>query len=246
MPFEKTTKGNPYGLTKEQHFHMKAIIKKFCINGKLKVIYKNGDIRLCKSDNKCFMGNRAWSQEMETTISHPIERSFLSQVRKIENGESISNHAAISDYHLLWCLRWHYSIMEAEDYDLYKNFPCRSLDKEFEELLESKGKVPVRSGGQIAGRFKATLDIKALLELEDNKKIYDGIEWQIVESKRKSFISADCYGDLMAMTVSPKYRLIAGKELNDKHCFVTDEEVDELNLESMNASHNFYFCRDDS
>jgi len=246
MPFEQTTKGNPYRLTKKQHFHMEAIIKKFCINGKLKVIYKNGNFLFCKPDNKRFIGNRVWSQELEVNISHPIERNFLSQVINIENGEGISNHASISNYHLLWCLRWHYSIMETEDYDLYNNFPCRSLDKEFEELLESKGKVPVRSGGKIAGRFKATLDIKALLELEDNKKIYDGLEWQIVESKGKRFISADCYGDLMVMTISPKYCLIAGKELNEMHCFVTDDEVDKLNLQSMNASHDFYFCCDDS
>jgi hypothetical protein len=244
MPFEPTTKGNPYRLTKKQHFHMQAILKKFCFNRKLKVIDKNGGVSVCKSDSPCFMGNRAWSQEMETTISNPIERKFLFQVSRIENGEGISDHLAISDYHLLWCLRWHYSINDPEDYDLYKDFPCGSLDKEVEELLESWGKVPVRSGGKIAGRFKATLDIKQLLD--ENKHEYDGFKWQIVESQGKPFISADCYGDLMVMAISTKYYLIAGKELNEMHCFVTDDEVDELNLQSMNASHNFYFCSDDS
>ncbi|WP_197188102.1 hypothetical protein [Pseudoalteromonas sp. NGC95] len=239
MSFEPTSYNNDYRLTKNQHFHMKAILKRFSLNNMLQVSFKGAETKSIGVKGSCFLGNRAWSQECETLVSHPIENKFLREVDRIESGESISDHKAISDYHLLWYLRWHYSINQAEDSELFNNFPCGTLDKNTEELIESLGKVPVRTGGKIAGRFTATLDIKQLLI--DNKDVYSGYQWQILESNDKKFISADCYAKSMGMAISPKYYLMAIKGGEEEHRVINNVEVNDLNRSSIEIAQNFYF-----
>lgn len=240
MTFEQTSENNPYNITKRQHYHMQAIIKKFAVNDQVQIMSKSDkQAHFSDSMDQCFMGRRSWSEECETHISHPIERKFLAQVRRIENSENICDHKAISEYHLLWYLRYHFSKNEVEDYDLYKNFPCESLDQEAEELVESWGKVPVRAGGKIAGRFKATIDIKELLS--SNEHVYKGFKWQVIKSSGQNFISADCYGETLIMAVTPKIFLIGGKNIKELVCQATDDEVKELNEKSIECARNFYF-----
>ena len=240
MSFEQTSENNPYKITKRQHYHMQAILKKFAVSDQIQITSKSDkQSRFTDSMDQCFMGRRAWSEECETHISHPIERRFLAQVRRIENSESICDHKAISEYHLLWYLRYHFSKNEVEDYDLYKNLPCGSLDREAEELVESWGKVPVRAEGTIAGRFKATIDIKELLS--SNEHVYKGYKWQVVRAGAANFISADCYGETLIMAVTPKIFLIGGKELKEAVCLATEDEVKELNEKTMECAREFYF-----
>lgn len=240
MPFEQTSENNPYEITKRQHYHMQAIIKKFAANDKIQVISKlDNQSRFTDCMDQCFMGRRTWSEECETHISHPIEKKFLAQIKRIENSESICDHKVISDYHLLWDLRYYFSKNEVEDYNLYKNIPCGSLDQEAEELVESWGKVPVRAGGEIASRFKATIYIKELLNR--NKHIYKGYKWQIIKSTGFNFISADCYGETLIMAVTPKIFLIGARNLKEAVCLATDEEVKKLNEKSIECARELYF-----
>ncbi|WP_156015535.1 hypothetical protein [Thioalkalivibrio sp. ARh3] len=240
MSFEQTSENNPYNITKRQHYHMQAIIKKFAVSDQIKITSKSDKkTRFTNPSDQCFMGRRTWSEECETHLSHPIEKKFLAQVRRIENSQSICDHKAISEYHLLWCLRYHFSKNEVEDFDLYKDFPCGSLDQETEELLESWGKVPVRAGGKIAGRFKATLDITELLSR--NEHAYKGFKWQVVNSSGANFISADCYGEKLIMAVTPKIFLIGGEDIKEKVRLATDDEAKELNETTIECSREFYF-----
>lgn len=239
MPFEQTSENNPHNITKRQHYHMQAILKKFSMGGEIQIISKlDRQTRSTDTMDQCFMGRRAWSEECETYISHPIETKFLAQVRRIENSESICDHKAISEYHLLWYLRYHFSKNEVEDYDLYRNFPCGSLGKEAEELVESKGKVPVREGGTIASRFKVTINIKELFSR--NEHAYNGYKWQVVKSTGISFVSADCYGESLFMAVTPKIFLIGAKNLKEPICLATPDEVRELNEKSIECAKEFY------
>ncbi len=239
MPFEQTTEDNKCQLTKKQHFHMQAILKQFSVDGKITVKSKLDDsVTSTDSGDQCFIGRRSWSEEAETKISHPIEKQFIAQLRRIENSESICDHNAISRYHLLWCLRYHYAKNEAEDYDLYYNLPVATFNKETEEIIESRGKVPIRSGGKIAGRFKATHDIKQLLG--DNTHVYKDYKWQVVKSIGRNFISADCYGETLVMAISPKFFIIGGKQI-ENYLEVTDEEVIEINDKSKEIAKEFYF-----
>lgn len=239
MSFEQTSENNPYNITKRQHYHMQAILRKFAVNDQIQITSKvEKKTRFTDSMGQCFIGHRAWSEECERHISHPIERRFLAQVRRIENSESICNHKAISEYHLLWYLRYHYSKNYVEDYDYYKNFPCGSLDKNDEELIESWGKVPIRAGGKIAGRFKATIDIKELLR--ENESVYYGYKWKVIRSSGANFISADCYGETLVMAVTPKIFLFGEKNHKYPVCVATDVEVKELNEKSIECTREFY------
>ena len=133
MPFENTLEGNPNHFTKKQHFHLKSIIRKFSSpSNKVKIITKDGSTLLKSPDFRFFIGNRVWSQELESSISHPIENKFQNQVRRIELGQEIDDHKAISQYHLLWYLRWYYVTNEVDDFDLLSDMPCGDLGKEFE------------------------------------------------------------------------------------------------------------------
>lgn len=244
MPFEQTSKDNPYQLTKKQHFHMEAILKKFSIEGQVCIVSKeDGTTSSVSTDNECFLARRAWSEECETKVSHPIENKFLAQVRRIENSEAICDHRAISNYHLLWCLRHHFAKTETDDYDLYTDFPCGSLPQIAEELVESWGKLPIRAGGKIASRFKTTLDIKQLLE--ENNHVYKGVKWQIVKSFGKRFVSADCFGESLYMVISPQIVLIGGNLITDKYHEATKEEVDRINQKTKNVAIDFYFGNED-
>lgn len=240
MSFEQTSENNPYNIMKRQHYHMQAILKKFAVSDQIQITSKSDkQSRFTDSMDQCFMGRRTWSEECETHISHPIERRFLAQVRRIENSESICDHKAISEYHLLWYLRYHFSKNEVEDYDLYKNLQCGSLGREVEELVESWGKAPVRSGGKIAGRFKATIDIKELLS--SNEHVYKKYKWQVVRSSVTNFISADCYGEKLTMAVTPKIFLIGGENINEAIFLATNDEVKELNEKTIKCAREFYF-----
>lgn len=239
MAFEQTSSKNPYNITKRQHFHMQAILKRFAQNNLIKVTTKHDQaVQHVDAMKQCFMGRRAWSEECESHISHPIERKFLAQIRRIENNEQVCDHQAISEYHLLWHLRYHYAKNEADDYDLYNDLPCGTLDKETEELIESWGKVPIRSGGKIAGRFKATLDIKELLSI--NADVYKGHQWQVVKSNGVPFISADCYCNNLVMAVSPRILLIASKKPDCAIYLASNDEVKELNDNTIELSNEFY------
>ncbi|MNE73313.1 hypothetical protein D3C80_1693170 [compost metagenome] len=83
--------------------------------------------------------------------------------------------------------------------------------------------MPVRSGGKIAGRFKATIDIKKLLI--SNQHVYKKYKWQVVRSSVRKFISADCYGETLMMAVTPKIFLIGGENINEAVYLATNDEV---------------------
>lgn len=241
LAFEETSSGNPHGITKKQHYHLNAIIKKFAgSNGIIRTLKNCGTTERVSSENKCFLGMRAWSQEGETAVSHPIENSFLDEVKIAEQMKGIKNHKSISNYHLLWLLRFHYAKNETDDYQLYSGVSFGSMDKTFEELIESHGKVPVQRDGKIAGRFKKTLDIKDLLQ--ENEKAYTGVKWQVLVSNDLKLISADCYKESLYFPISPQ---IALKGIKDEPFtpieIVSKEDAQKLNDHSINKAVDFYF-----
>ncbi len=240
MAFEPTSAGNPYRLTKNQHFHMDAILLKFigadnkvAIRGK-----KSGVSTRFSTANKRFKGNRAWSQELEQHISWPIERQFLAEVQRVEAGNVVEKNAAISTYHLLWTLRHRFALNPVEDTDLIPGLGGK-MDQMLEELAESIGKLPL-SEGKAKSRFATTMAIKAGLSDPLNLTQYQGIHWKVIRSTTTRFISADSYPTSLCVPVSPNIILL-GLHHSAAPAIISEEEVKGFNELAVREATNFTF-----
>jgi len=207
MDFEPTSELNVERLTTCQHFHMRAILKRFDTELGIRVQYKaSGDVEYLEPDSPAFVGMRSWSQEAEVAISAPIEDRFIKEVQRLVQGGSVNNHKALSRYHLLWTLRHRYAKHPKIDTALFPS-ECGSLPKDAEEWLEARNKVPVRQGGVVPGRFMTAQSLKDDLNYEANIAVYEGVVWTVIRSPDARLISADCYGDCLLMVVDPHLAL---------------------------------------
>lgn len=240
MDYEPTTSGNKHQLTIKQHYHLKAILRRFANSaGRVKVVTKPfGTTSYLGLANQRFIGKRAWSQEFESAISWPIETAFLSEVEQLEAGAPIANHGAISDYHLLWALRHHFALNPLGEAEIYPGMSGQ-MDTELEELVESMHKVPFNNG-RIAGRFHTTAALKELLKHPDNLSNYEGIKWNVIRSDSERFISADQYRDKLIMPLSPRLLLHASHELKSDRT-VSAGDVTAYNAVSTEQAEHFTF-----
>ncbi|MDT8826777.1 hypothetical protein NX014_21215 [Vibrio vulnificus] len=237
---EEVQRNNPYKLVKKQHYNMDFVLRKFAVEGKLEVVNKvSKEIRSLPTDNDLFIAKRVWSQECETTISHPIERRFIAQVNRILTGEPICDHKALSEYHLLWYLRhYHYQNNDPNDVQIFRKLRCGSFSKNDEEYLESIGRVPYRRGGKIASRFAVTNLIRS--DLEKNQRHYVGFKWQVLHDPRGGFFCADCFGRNLSLAVSPHYLLVANKHIEKGVRVLSADEVEQMNHRTVEKCKSFY------
>lgn len=218
---------------------MRFILKKFAVNNKITVTFKDSHSEHLGVNANCFIAQRAWSQEFETTISHPIEEAFKDQVNKVLAGKEITDHKAIFDYKMLWAIRHHYANKKIEDKNIYHSEHFGGFSKETEELIESLGKVPIRAGGVLTARFLATHEMKELLEL--NRKKYDGWKWIALYSPNKKFISADDYKDRNCIPISPTHMLITPIDQKVESQTIDACDTAKYNNESKLLASNFWF-----
>lgn len=238
---EKQKKNSGSQLTKKQHFHMRALLERFVNSSqKVRVVRKPfGTTSFLGVRNQIFIGNRSWSQETEQAISWPIETAFLAEVTRVEAGEAIQNHEAVSQYHLLWTLRHHYATNPNEDREMYPGMNCH-MTEELEEWGDANFKVPIRNGGMIAGRFATTLDIKELLVSPENVAIYKGVFWRVIRSETDRFISSDQYRHQLLVVINP-YTLLQGGYEEESPYVAPPEEVGMYNKVAEKAALNFTF-----
>lgn len=220
---------------------MRALLERFTNSSqKVRVVRKPfGTTSYLGVRNQIFLGKRSWSQEIEQHISWPIETAFLTEVSRVESGEVIENHDAVSKYHLLWTLRHHYAVNPNEDREIYPGMQCH-MNEELEEWGDANYKLPIRNGGVIAGRFATTLDIKELISSPENEAIYEGIFWNVIRSEGERFISSDQYRNQLLVVINPYILLQGGYE--EKAPYVApSEEVSMYNEIAEKAALHFTF-----
>ncbi|QXI42800.1 hypothetical protein HU734_021500 [Pseudomonas wayambapalatensis] len=241
MTYEPTSKGNEFQLTINQHFHMEAILRKFAADDKKVAVTDkvSGSTERFSVENRRFKAKRAWSQEIEQHISWPIEAAFILEVQRIEDGGIVEDQKAISAYHLLWVLRHSFALNPSSARTLIPGMPLGQMDKRLEEFAESLGKLPL-SGGQAAGRFATTLDIKACLNEPHNKANYDGIYWQVLRSDTTRFISADSYPSKLLVPIGPQILLKGCREASDA-MLIDTTQVEKFNKVAIGEATNFTF-----
>lgn len=221
----KTPKEKPsYQFTIKQHFHMRALLERFTnSSNKVRVVRKPlGTTSFLGVRNKIFIGDRCWSEEIEKGISWPIENAFLNEVVRVESGQLVNDHSAISKYHLLWSLRHHYATNPNGEREIMSGLNCY-MSEELELWADENYKIPMKNGGIISGRFATTLDIKELMECANNSANYEGIFWNVIRSEGTRFISADQYRSQLLMVINP-YIVLQG-EYEEKPPFLAGPEV---------------------
>jgi hypothetical protein len=239
MSYEPTSTNNPHQLTVKQHFHMKAVLRRFEGPEGIRVTRKlDGAVSYHEANDPIFLSKRAWSQEGEADISHPIEIKFDREVKRIEREGVIVMHDAISRYHLLWTLRYGFAKDPSPEQQVYPNDIGGKLPIDLEEWLEANRKVPIRGGGTVAGRFITSIHLRQDLVDPQNLSNYEGIVWNLMRSDEAALISADCYADGLLMVVSPRFALIGSKEPRPLN-ILSAAEADELNLKSLSFAQEF-------
>lgn len=238
MTFEKPTKGNPHKLTIKQHFHTAHSITKFHdVDCKLDVFIKDSSEALRRhSRSSIFCTKRNWDEKSEKGLMAKIEQLFHQEINEIKSFE-FRNHSAISEYFMLWKIRYDFHISRMDDIIL-NEISASGLTKAQEEILESKRSAFIRGNGIMPARFMTGIQIHRQLDM--NRHGMKNMKWGLLEATEGEFIVADSYNDLTFMPISPTLAFCAGHQ---------DMQIDKMgvtnaNKQSIEKSREFYFARD--
>lgn len=238
MAFEKPTEGNPHKFVIKQHFHTAHSIAKFHdVDCKLDVFIKDsGEALRRHSRSSIFCAKRNWDEKSEKGLMADIEQLFHQEINEIKPFE-LRNHSAISEYFMLWKIRYDFHISRMDDAVL-NGISGSGLTKEQEEVLESKGGSFVRDGGMFPARFMTGIQVLRLLDM--NRPGMQNMKWGLLEAEEGEFIVADSYNDLAFMPISPTLAFCAGsQDMQIDKAYVTN-----ANRKSIEKSREFYFARD--
>jgi hypothetical protein len=243
MRHEKTQRGNPHRLTINQHVLPRKSIERFAENGMVQVNrLSNSEALLLSPDNPFFCAMRAWDQKAETVGSHSTENAFQAVVDAISTGHKETQIAkrdeAITGMYLLWKIRYLAKENRHEDVTIKGVTPDKNMDKNTEEILESKGYVFARSDGAMPGRFMA--GIKILIGMDNHMLQMQGVRWGLLTASEGEFIVPDVALTRWVMPVSPKHYLLA----NMPDRIASYGLVAEFNSMLVESAQKYYFARD--
>ncbi|MBS1001138.1 hypothetical protein JK169_08965 [Acetobacter persici] len=105
-----TAKGNPHGITVNQHLLPARTIERISSNGRIDILdVERKKRRFSNSSDQIFCARRCWSQDAETTLSHEIESDFQILCDKIEVNPLINLNTdeqnICNKFYALWTAR---------------------------------------------------------------------------------------------------------------------------------------------
>ena len=237
MQYEKTRKGNPFGLTINQHIHSCFCISKFTgKDNKVEVFFKERNtVFRIKPDDPRLCLQRCWDQRTEQCFMLRIENKFHSVV-EMYSDPSRRDHNAISLYCALWRARSELINSSPSDVHLI-GISNDNLSKEQEEILESKGVLFIRENGMVPSRFSIGLNLQQ--RTDQLMSTLGNIQWGLLTASSGEFIAADGYGDMPYIPISPTHAFFP----NCKDTIISRDNVIELNKESISRSKLFYLSK---
>jgi hypothetical protein len=237
MSYERPTKGNKQQLAIDQHFHTAHAIAKFYgedENVEVRIVESNEIVKRQKRAS-IFCTKRTWDEKAERGYMSRIEKAFHEEIDHIKPYAK-RNHAAISEYFLLWELRFKYHILDLADPKL--GVEGTQLTKTQEEILEKKGYCFLRENGIYPSRFISSTSI--VIDIDRHWPSLKDIKWGMLESKDAEFVVADSYKEMMLIPFEPR-RLFAA---NFNDMTISNINVARINKESVASSTIFYFGKD--
>lgn len=237
MSFESTAKGNPEGLTIQQHFHSAHSIEKFYGSDERVDVNIFGECEIVKRHKraKIFCTKRTWDQRAERGYMVDIETAYHEEIDTIKPFDE-RNHEALSKYLLLWLLRHQFHLSDNNDSELY-GISGSGLSKNEEEVLERKQCMFVRDGGVVPSRFGVGLQIQIALDREWHS--CEHFKWGLMEAVDGEFICADGYGGWPFIPITPKHAFLA--QTYDQ--MITRDQLAEFNKHSVETAKEYYFAR---
>jgi len=249
--YETIQKGNPFRLTKEQHFIPKAHIKRFENDNKKvfckNLISKNKKITEINSNDSIFKVQRLWAEFAEKGYMKRIEDKFSRLVDNILD-ESLKDFTTeqsrvICNMYTLWERRAYHIKEFLKNQNLH--IKLNGIDGEIhtlneKEKIESFHMSYVNENGDISNRDL----IGGQIQVYINSSPYQSIEWGIIKSNKLKFImpSNPCMrnsyeNSIIIFPISPYFCLVPKELLNR----INDENIHILNEKMIQNASWFYF-----
>jgi|GEM_PF-340429 len=240
-------KGNPLGLTVNQHVLPAKSIERFtnasgCVE--LNWYGQRRPMRFATPKDEAFVVKRAWMHgaEYHQTV---IETQFQKIADRIlSTGRTlVCENVAISEFFALWRARMHYRHSPLPDTPLRHVKPGTPITASRREALEKNGYLfaseRIEGGSRIAffeGRQLTGVQIRMRMDQELlNLQFTD---WRLVTALEGEFVVPDTFGDYLAIPLSPKALLVNGWEGP-----VTLEWVCSTNMLAVCNSRDYWFAR---
>lgn len=249
--FEPLQNGNPYGLTREQHFIPASHIKRF-YNSNNKVFCKNflsknkTQIEINAYDS-IFKVQRLWAEFAEKGFMKNIEDNFNKLVDNVTKGNikefNQEQSSIICDMYTLWERRC-YHIDEFNKTPIL-NIKLYGIDGEYytkdeKEKIERMHMTFLNENTEVSSRD--IIGNQIMLYIYNS--LYNKIEWGILKSTSKLFImpSNPCMNNSYTnmkifFPISPNYCLVPQKI----YCNVNESDVKKLNNIMIQNAKWFYF-----
>lgn len=205
---ERTQKGNPYQLTREQHVIPVATLRRFALSdGRVEVHLRDGRIVKLPPDDQLFCVERLWDQRAEAGYMKSIEDEFQALVDVLESGRlgplSPEEHKRITRFWGLWHWRNHFIDHPLADIPLNGiGGGVDSLDKR--EILESRWYGFTVGDGVFPARIMTGLHIQMAI---DHGEMVNERRWGVLRSPSLPLVIGDRPGNLLSIPASPQLLL---------------------------------------
>ena len=237
---ERTQKGNPHELTREQHVIPAATLRRFAqSDGRVEVHFRDGRIAKLPVDSQLFCVERLWDQRAEAGYMKKIEDEFQALVNELEAGRpgalSSNEHRCITRFWGLWHWRNHFIDSPLEDMPLNGIAGESSLTLDQKEILESRWySFAVGPGpGKFPARMMTGLQIQ--IAIDRYEMANGGKQWGVLRSPVLPLIIGDRPGNLMSLPASPRLLLAADNPDGE----LTQFEAFRANQAALALSRNF-------
>lgn len=208
---ERTQKGNPHQLTREQHVLPVATLNRFAHpDGLVEVHLRDNRTVKLPVDNQLFCVDRMWDQRAEAGYMKKIEDNFQALVTDLEDGRvgplSPTEHQAITRFWSL--LHWRNHFIESPaDVPVLKGIAGENLTIDQREILESQWAAFADADNKLPTRMFVGMRIQMLIDIDAIQT--QEKRWGVLRSPEGQLILSDRPGRLMSITASPKILLAA-------------------------------------
>jgi len=218
MKGEKTTKGNPYKLTRSQHVIPKKSIKRFTnSDGKVLINLIEPSKKFpAKPGNDAFCVDRVWDQRSEEGWMRNIENRYQNVASlcasELQLKLTSSQHEIVSRMYLLIYLRIKFSINSLDDFQFNGHETEFSPSKADIELLESRHITAMDSNSKINSR-NVTGNVMQMKVDQEYATHFQNSEWEIVKSDEDEYIFSDGYNGYGVLPINPNLCFIAKNDI---------------------------------
>lgn len=234
---ERTQKGNPHRLTREQHVIPAATLRRFALpDGRVEVHLRDGRTVKLPVGDQLFCVERLWDQRSEVGYMKRIEDEFQALVTDLEAGHlgplTDAEHRCVTRFWGLWHWRNHFIDAPLEDVKL-NSVAGESMSLDKREILESNGYAFTVGNGKMPARMMVGLHIQ--IAIDRYEMANGGRRWGILRSPALPLVIADRPGDLLQLPASPRILLAANNQ--DGH--LPYSEAFRANQAAFEFSRNF-------